>query len=238
MTEETPLHTMLVRRGSDSHSCESLITKLAEADIPAVMQLQAMAGTNLFVPLTEQELIHYMGAEGVCLGAWIHGDLAGFRCIAFPGYAGDHLGRDIGWTDDRLLMAAHLEAAVVHPDYRGNGLQYTMADLAIEHFVKPLGYRYLFATVAPANAASLRTLFKLGMSVVRLLPKYGGEWRYVMMLDLQRKIEHQHESRDSLSAFVAIDRLEEQAELLKYGGRGISLSYGNEGWTIEITLTK
>ena len=46
-------------------------------------------------------------------------------------------------------------------------------------------YRYLFATVAPFNIASLKDKFALGMHIISLEKKYGNLLRYTLMKDLR-----------------------------------------------------
>ena len=107
------------------------------------------------------------------------GDLAGMLVVRFPFLAADHLGRDLNWSDDLLLQACHIETLAVHPRYRGQGLQRALL-LAAELELDAL-YTHLLATVAPANAASLRNFIRMGYGVVAEEAKYGGHERYILL---------------------------------------------------------
>ncbi len=106
--------------------------------------------------------------------------LAGTFTLAFPGPGCDNLGRDIGFDGQKLLLTAHMDIAVVHPEFRGNGIQKLLMTLAgID--AAALGYRYLMCTVHPENTASMRSALSLGYEVVAMKEKYGGYERAVLL---------------------------------------------------------
>ncbi|MGB5823649.1 MAG: GNAT family N-acetyltransferase [Proteocatella sp.] len=82
----------------------------------------------------------------------------------------------------------HLETTVVHPDFRGLGLQKLTLDYATKWSIAK-GYRYMFCTVSPYNPISLNNIMSGGLKVRDLKKKYGNEehpgyLRYILSRDL------------------------------------------------------
>ncbi len=105
-------------------------------------------------------------------------ELAGMLVVRFPFLAPDHLGRDLNWPEERLPQACHIETLAVHPRYRGKGLQRAL--LSAAETMLDAAYTDVLATVAPANAASLRNFIRAGYGVVAQVKKYGGYERYIL----------------------------------------------------------
>ncbi|MGA9098920.1 MAG: GNAT family N-acetyltransferase [Methanotrichaceae archaeon] len=91
----------------------------------------------------------------------------------------ENLGRDIDLSDDELKRAAHLQATVVNPAYRGNSLQRRMARQHLE-VLKEMGYEHIFCTVSPKNPMSLRNILMCGFVIRGLKRKFNGWWRYIL----------------------------------------------------------
>ena len=98
--------------------------------------------------------------------------------------AEDNLGEYLKISREEMERVAHLEIAVVEPEYQGYGLQYELFCQA-EEIVKNKQMRYLMATVHPDNIYSFRNMEKLGMKAVLETKKYGGKRRYVMSKTLE-----------------------------------------------------
>ena len=73
-----------------------------------------------------------------------------------------------------------MDSASVHPSHRGHGLESRMITFA-ETLLDTSQYCYSFATVAPKNFASLKSLERNGYQVMVTKEKYGGFVRCVMM---------------------------------------------------------
>ena len=69
--------------------------------------------------------------ERSVIGVTTEEGLIAFSMIRIPGLAHDNLGRDINLPEEELCKVAHLQAAAVHPAYRGNG------SAAKAHFCTP-----------------------------------------------------------------------------------------------------
>lgn len=83
-------------------------------------------------------------------------------------------------TAENLNRVLHMDSSSVHPNHRGHGLERRMIAYA-ETLVDTSNYHYSFATVAPKNFASLKSLEKNGYQVMVTKEKYGGLVRCVMM---------------------------------------------------------
>lgn len=111
------------------------------------------------------------------------GTLAGIFIVTFPGSGEENLGRDIGLSGEELGNVAHMESAAILPEYRGNGLQYSMMQAAEEELRK-MGYRYLMCTVHPENVYSKNNVIRQGYEVVLTKEKYGGFLRNILLKKL------------------------------------------------------
>ncbi len=87
----------------------------------------------------------------------------------------EHEGVDIGLKAGCYLQ---LDNTVVLPGYRGNNLQRTVVSNLLSDVELPV-----VATVAPSNAASLKTLEDCGFRIQRTVERRGGFQRHVMLID-------------------------------------------------------
>lgn len=155
-----------------------------EHDLPIIMDLIMEAKRKVPDPeWFETEDIEFAGKhiseEGFTILAEQEGRIAGMMMVRIPGEQEDNLGEYLNLTDSRMNQVAHLEIAVVAPEFQGNSLQYRLCCMAEER-LKEQGYTYLMATVHPENIYSLRNMEKLGMARAAKVRKYGGKLRYVM----------------------------------------------------------
>lgn len=93
--------------------------------------------------------------------------------ILIPGLDSVNYGYDLGFDEDSLLQAVNMDTIVVHPDYRGLGLQRKLMQEA-EAWAAAQGYCTLLCTVHPDNSYSLNNMLKLGYQIEKKLPKYGS----------------------------------------------------------------
>lgn len=106
--------------------------------------------------------------------------LAGLFMVTFPGLTEENLGWDLFFSEDELLQVAHMDSAVILPDYRGHGLQSRLMQMA-EDDLRTQGYKYLLCTIHPENKFSLHNALKLGYNVEKTTLKYGGLPRSILM---------------------------------------------------------
>ena len=139
----------------------------------------------------------------------MNGKIVGNLLVKYPGLSEENLGYDVFmplgkgnnimpkttllpvnesavWLiPDTLTHVLHMDSASVLPEHRGHGLEYRMIAYA-ETLVDISKYYYSFATVAPENTASLKSLEKNGYQVMVTKEKYGGVMRCVMMKALEQ----------------------------------------------------
>ena len=73
---------------------------------------------------------------------------------------------------------ANADSAIVHPDYRGNGLQRKLLEAALTR-LRP-GIVGIGATVSPENQYSLNNALASGFEIVCRREMYGGYDRYLL----------------------------------------------------------
>lgn len=205
--------------------------KLDVTAIPALMELQqavvdALPDKAILQPLDEDELRFILEGNGVMIGIFVAEQLIAFRALLEPELDDEHLGRDIGLTEKELGKVLYQEISNVHPDFRGHGLQQTMASIIMKQ-VDVEEHPIVCATVMPYNIASLKDKFAQGMHVAALKYKYGGKLRYVFTKSLIEQIEFGVELRE-----VSMGATEEQQQLLKQGFIGVEMKKIEDDWFI------
>lgn len=206
---------------------------LNETHIPQLKTLQlevvnALENKATLQPLDEEELSYILNGNGVMIGVFIEGKLIAFRALLEPEINEEHLGYDIGLTtEEELKKVLYQEISNVHPDFRGFGLQRTMADIIMQQIDSTM-FSIVCATVMPGNIASLKDKFSQGMYVVNLKLKYGGKLRYVFMKSLQQEVKKWSEEK-----FVPMNDTEGQQKLLKQGFVGLSMKKDDKDWLVQ-----
>lgn len=153
-------------------------------DIPQIMStitisLSLLSNPDWFLADTEEFYTRHLEEEGFTLKASTEGHTAAFLTIRYPKLAPDNCGYDLGFPSESLLHVAHIETCVVHPDFRGNGLE-TRLILEAEKRLKKSPYNILLGTVHPDNTASVKSFLKSGFHIEKTLKKYGGLCRHIM----------------------------------------------------------
>lgn len=122
------------------------------------------------------------------LKLWVAMDgqtLAAAFSLLIPGLESLNYGYDLNFSDAELLKTVNMDTVVVHPDYRGRGLQQRLM-LEGESWAKKRGYQTLMCTVHPDNCFSLNNMLQLGYTIQLKIPKYGSV-RYVLMKNISEK---------------------------------------------------
>lgn len=110
-------------------------------------------------------------------------EIVGSFMVRYPGLDEDNLGRDIGMNQQQLNQVVHMESAVVHPEYRGNGLQLAMLKYA-EGLIDKSKYKYFCATVSPDNPWSYRAFENNGYQLKITKEKYAGLMRRIYVKEV------------------------------------------------------
>ena len=106
------------------------------------------------------------------------GNIAASLLVVYPGMSNDILGRDIGLAEEELVHVAHMETAVVLPQYRGQHLQRRLLQYA-EAVLDKKQYWHLLSTISPDNPASYKSIEACGYQVMTTKEKYGGLMRRI-----------------------------------------------------------
>lgn len=110
-------------------------------------------------------------------------EFAGLFTTIFPGLGEENLGRDLGFSDEDLMKSAHMETVIIAPEYRGHHLQARLMAKA-EEDLKSAGYKHLLCTIHPENPYSLNNALSLGYKVEKLVEKYGGLPRNILLKEI------------------------------------------------------
>lgn len=133
------------------------LRRCTPAEAPAVFALQnevraAMPHPEQFVPDTLENITGYL-RTGVCIGAWQQGRLGAYLILRLCGQSDENYAAFLGVPQSQWQHWANADSAVVHPDWRGNGLQRAMLEAALP--LLPPQITHLGATVSPDNSYSL-----------------------------------------------------------------------------------
>lgn len=111
------------------------LRRCTPAEAPAVFALQnevraAMPHPEQFVPDTLENITGYL-RTGVCIGAWQQGRLGAYLILRLCGQSDENYAAFLGVPQSQWQHWANADSAVVHPDWRGNGLQRAMLEAAL-----------------------------------------------------------------------------------------------------------
>lgn len=162
------------------------LRRCTPADAPAVFALQnevraAMPHPDQFVPDTLENIMAYLERD-LCIGAWHGSRLGGYLIVRFCGEAPENYAAFLGVPQSEWVHWANADSAIVHADYRGNGLQRLMMQAALPLF--PAGITHIGATVSPQNQYSLNNALASGFTIAARREMYGGYDRYLLAKEL------------------------------------------------------
>lgn len=212
------------------------VRRLTVEDLSKILTLQkhvyeAIENKAQLAQLTKEEYEYILTGKGFILGVFVADELIAIRALLVPKINDpEHLGLDVGLAGEQLKEVIYQEISFVHPKFRGNRLQQTLAKLIMAELGKEdHPYRYVCATVAPFNIPSLLDKFRQGMCVKALKLKYEDQLRYIFLKDLHRDfpIEAIKEKRD-----LPLTATMQQQQLLAAGWIGLSLEKREDTYVI------
>ncbi|SHJ13675.1 GNAT family N-acetyltransferase [Lutispora thermophila] len=214
---------------------------LDESNIDEIVDLQNEVASCLKNPETFamdsrefilNEVLHK--DKGRAIGVFAHNRLIAFRTVSFPGMSQSNMGRELGLSEGELEHVVHLEATVVHPEYRGNKLQAKMMKHTF-NIVYRMGYYHVLCTVSPFNYPSLKNVIDGGLVIKALGQRegpYNGKWRFLLHRDLRYTATKEYRC----SIEVENEKLHKQKEILNKGYEGFLISrsrYMNDEFMIH-----
>ena len=158
------------------------VRRCGPADAAAFYALQnevraAMPHPEQFVPDTQENITAYL-AHDLCLGVFDGARLGAYFILRYCGQSEHNYAAFLGIPQAEWDHWANADSAVVHPDWRGNGLQRHMLEAALP--LLPESITHLGATVSPANPYSLSNALACGFTIRARREMYGGFDRYLL----------------------------------------------------------
>lgn len=152
------------------------------ADAAAFFALQnevraAMPHPEQFVPDTLENITAYL-REDLCIGAYDGERLGAYFILRYCGRSAHNYAAFLGVPREEWEHWANADSAIVHADFRGNGLQRLMLEAALPLFPKKI--THIGATVSPQNQYSLHNALASGFAIVSRREMYGGHDRYLL----------------------------------------------------------
>ncbi len=90
----------------------------------------AMPHPEQFVPDTLENIARYL-KEDLCIGGWDGGRLGAYFILRYCGQDAHNYAAFMGIPREEWDGWANADSAIVHPDYRGNGLQRKLLEAAL-----------------------------------------------------------------------------------------------------------
>lgn len=186
--------------------------------------------------LTKEEYSYILSGNGLVIGIYVESKLIALRALLDPGNDSEHLGLIIGLSKPELDKVIYQEISFVHPDYQGNNLQKTMANLIMKELNKKShSYSYVCATVAPDNIPSLKDKFSQEMEIKALVTIYGKKQRYVFVKEL---IERESITEIINEVKIELANINKAKKYLDLGWVGIKLLQENNQYFIKFVQYK
>ena len=158
------------------------VRRCGPADAAAFFALQnevraAMPHPEQFVPDTRENIAAYL-AHDLCLGVFDGERLGAYFILRYCGQSEHNYAAFLGIPQAEWDHWANADSAVVHPDWRGNGLQRKLLEAALP-LLRP-GVVGIGATVSPENQYSLNNALACGFTIAARREMYGGYDRYLL----------------------------------------------------------
>ena len=157
--------------------------------------------------------------------------LIAYSIIRIPGNGEDNLGRDIGLPQEELGKVAHLQATVVHPLFRGNGLQRKMAKAHLQVIERSWIATCLLHSISKESGEPGKHLLQWFCDKGSWA-KVPGWCRYIMYKNI---LHNRNLDRSKVCEEIKIidSDVKGQADLLKTGFVGFKMDRRPEGFRIS-----
>ena len=213
---------------------EITVERLTVDQVDEILELQqtvidALTSKSVLEPLSRDEFLFMLNGRGLMIGAYYKEELIAFRAMLEPELDEEHLGKDAGLLRSEWPLVLYSEITNVNPKFRGNNVQVLLGEILMDEVDKNR-FRYICATVAPFNIASLKDKFAHGMYIVSLKIKYGDLLRYILMKDLSGSLKDDISDK---SRYISMADTEEQQQLIQSGWVGTGIEKTNEKWVVR-----
>ena len=116
--------------------------------------------------------------DDLCLGVYDGPRLGAYFILRYCGQSEHNYAAFLGVPKSEWDHWANADSAIVHPDWRGNGLQRKLLEAAMP-LLRP-GIVGIGATVSPENQYSLNNALASGFTIAARREMYGGYDRYLL----------------------------------------------------------
>jgi Acetyltransferase (GNAT) family. len=174
---------------------------------------------DAYFPETPEFAGLHLGERGVTLGLEAEGRLIACAIVGLPQPGMPAFVEDLPQPRPALTATAHMASCMVHPDFRGNGLQRLLVAMRTLYALGA-GRSHLFSRVALSNPLSLSNLLAGGFVVRRVLTMHSGRLRYLLHRDLGAA---PHRWVPGSERVFAIPEVEEQRAVLEAGWMGMAV---------------
>ena len=175
---ELCLHQVRGRAARLSVTLRQCTREEAEAVYRLQNEVRAMMpNPELFMPDTLENIQSYLEHD-LCLGAWDGERLGAYFILRYCGHSEHNYAAFMGIPEAEWDHWANADSVIVHPDWRGNGLQRILLEDALP-LLRP-GIVGIGATVSPGNPYSLNNAKASGFEIVCRREMYGGHDRYLL----------------------------------------------------------
>lgn len=190
-----------------------------------------ISNKEIFQPDSKEFFIEELKKGAKIIGVFSEEErerLVAYRFITLPKGDSMNLGMDLGLSPKELKRVGHLETTLVHPNYRGNGLQRKTLFVALDLF-KYLGHNHICSTISPKNFHSLNNVMAGGLVIKNLKEKYGGKMRFILHRDL-----HDMTPKNYIKTIDIDDiNIVKKERILEKGFEGFSAYKNNIGFAIK-----
>ena len=209
------------------------IRRLTDKNLNEIQSLQrrvieALTTDSFLQPLSDEEFLFILNGKGLMIGAYYNDKLIAFRAMLEPELDDEHLGKDAGLPRSEWPLMLYSEITNVDSSFQGNRLQVLLGEIIMSEVDKKR-FRYICATVAPFNIASLKDKFVHGLQIVSLKVKYGDLLRYIFIKDVRCSLE---KSASLEIRHILMGNTAEQQQLLQNGWIGTEINKVNDEWFV------
>ncbi|MEC8067010.1 MAG: GNAT family N-acetyltransferase [Pseudomonadota bacterium] len=197
---------------------------LKQVDIPNIVDLQDTVIEGLpshkkhfIAKRSKEDFLRFMHQGGQIIGLKDGEDLVAYSIVHFP-QTNEETGFDPKIATPELNTCALLKSTVVHPDFRGRGLQKTLIDARLEQAALA-GKETAICEVDIQNAASIKSLMSKGFTIrdagVSPVDGMPSVYMYKSLTQVQA-----HGTSNALQ-LVAVEDWAKHCHLLKNGHVGV-----------------
>ena len=192
-----PYETVLTRKDGTSRTFR--IRRCGPADLAAILALQekvyagvedkdtfALTSREQFAEMLEHDRIYCaeLLPDGAPDAEEHAPQMVGLTAMTVNRVCGYHVGKELGYGEERFLTSVCMEVTFIDASCRGYGIQQIFFGLR-EEAARELGARESLTTISPDNEYSLANALRAGYTVVTQTSMYDGLDRYILRKEFE-----------------------------------------------------